>query len=69
MIRPMLVGQLKGGMMAYADYMHCEVCDAKVYYDADIDYSYHECFPVVLCDECNKTHEIIVCKREQAVKP
>ena len=50
--------------MAYADYMHCAVCDTKVHYDAEVDYEYHECLPVVLCDDCLKTHEIIVRKRE-----
>ena len=50
--------------MAYADYMHCAVCDTKVYYDAEVNYVYHECLPIVLCDDCLKTHEIIVRKRE-----
>lgn len=24
--------------MAYADYRHCDVCDAKAFYDAGLDY-------------------------------
>ncbi len=49
--------------MAYADYMHCAVCDVKVHYDGEVNYEYHKCMPVVLCDDCLKIHEIIVRKR------
>ena len=52
--------------MAYCDYMHCAVCDCKVHYDAGNDYVAGECLPVVLCDQCLKTHEIVVRKREVA---
>ena len=55
--------------MAYADYMHCPLCDGKVFYDASINWEYqhvaHGEFGeplsvVALCDDCFKTHEIIV---------
>ncbi len=55
--------------MAYADYMHCAVCDCKVHYDAEVNYDYHqECSPVVLCEECLKTHEIVVKKRDEPLE-
>jgi hypothetical protein len=50
--------------MAYADYMHCYVCDCKVHYDSEVDYD-DACGtdPIVLCVDCNKTHEIKVVER------
>lgn len=36
--------------MAKADYMLCERCNQKAYYDADIDYQGSHV--VALCDEC-----------------
>ena len=54
--------------MAYCDYMHCAVCDCKVHYDAEVNYEYHKCAPVVLCDECLKTHEIVVKKRDKLLE-
>ena len=55
--------------MAYADYMHCAVCDAKVHYDAEVNYDYHpECIPLVLCEECIRTHEIVVKKRDKLLE-
>ena len=54
--------------MAYADYFHCRVCDGKVFYDANIDWDYQHvgredgevASVVALCDDCFKTHEIVV---------
>ena len=55
--------------MAYGDYMHCSVCDVKAFYDANIDWEcqyiargdFGEPLSVtVLCDDCFKTHEIVV---------
>ena len=59
-----VLGIYGGEIMAYADYMHCAVCDCKVHYDGEVDYSFAECRPVVLCDECSKTHEIIIKKKD-----
>jgi hypothetical protein len=28
--------------MAYADYRHCDICDAKTFYDANLDYDWEE---------------------------
>lgn len=60
--------------MALGDYMLCEVCDRKVFYDALVDYSSTNVLanpddrptagPIVLCWDCNETHEIVVQTRE-----
>jgi hypothetical protein len=56
-------------MMAYGDYQHCAVCDAKTFYDANIDWeSQNVCLDdygapesvVSLCSDCSKTHKIVV---------
>lgn len=57
--------------MAYCDYMHCKVCGAKAFYDAEIDWDYQNTDidkngVVTLCKECLKTHEIIVRASELA---
>lgn len=58
--------------MAYADYRHCDVCDAKAFYDANLAYDFKEhgetgLFNVgdwkVLCKTCAKTHEVVVVSR------
>ena len=59
--------------MAYADYRHCDVCDCKVFYDANLNYDH---FPetgevklerlgawAVICVECAKTHEVVIQKK------
>lgn len=55
--------------MAYGDYQHCCICDAKAFYDADIDWSVQNCAwgtgLRVLCRGCEKTHEIIVRKKDE----
>lgn len=39
--------------MAYSDYLHCALCDAKVIYDAEVDYSYfREGQIAVICADC-----------------
>lgn len=51
--------------MAYCDYFHCHLCDAKAFYDASIDWNnYPEIAVVALCGECSKTHEITVKKKD-----
>lgn len=60
--------------MAYADYIHCPLCDAKAFYDASIDWGmqhvandgYCPLSVVALCKECFKTHEIIVQPRKES---
>ena len=45
--------------MAYADYAHCAVCDAKVFYDAETNYDYPNFGAMTaLCAACVKTHTI-----------
>ena len=51
--------------MAYADYLHCAVCDRKTIYDADLNYDsaveygmLHDI--VTLCPDCAKTHSLQV---------
>lgn len=47
--------------MAYADYIHCEICDTKAIYDANINYEYARAKDmVVLCPECAKHVEILI---------
>lgn len=45
--------------MAYADYTHCDVCDTKAFYDAEIDWDeVNTGAKAVLCRRCAKTHTI-----------
>ena len=46
--------------MAYADYTHCDLCDCKVYYDANVDYDWNLGSMAVICKKCAETHETIV---------
>lgn len=59
--------------MAWSDYRLCDVCEAKAFYDATLDYDErhlaadgtlmpgHNCGDMrVLCRKCVATHEIIV---------
>jgi len=60
--------------MAAADYRLCDLCTCKTFYDANVDYEPtpqgHRLWPAmrpdrvgdwaVICDECAKTHEVIV---------
>lgn len=63
--------------MAGADYWKCELCGAKAFYDAAVSWDtayvghneYGEPTSVVaLCEACDKTHEIKVVPRLNAVK-
>jgi hypothetical protein len=61
--------------MAYADYYHCDVCDAKAFYDANLNYDMGDLDSEgnpkldyvgsmkVLCDKCSETHEIVINER------
>lgn len=52
--------------MAYADYTHCAVCDAKAFYDANVDWESQNSGEVAaLCLACSKTHEVKVLPREK----
>lgn len=59
--------------MAYGDYQHCKVCGKKTFYDANIDWD-SQCVGVdeegevavtSLCDDCAKTHRIVVIPKEE----
>ncbi len=50
--------------MAGCDYATCDVCGGKTFYDAEVDYSFFNGIQKVLCDECSKTHEIIIKKKD-----
>ena len=51
--------------MAYADYTHCDVCDRKAFYDANINWESQYTGQVgALCLDCSKTHELKVVPRE-----
>jgi hypothetical protein len=54
--------------MAAADYRLCDVCQCKTFYDANLNYDFHE-YPkhglrlgdwAVLCEKCNETHEVVI---------
>jgi hypothetical protein len=66
--------------MAMSDYRWCNVCGCKAFYDAGLSYEYDEKPPAqngqqlpdgcvadmaCLCDDCVKTHEIVVRKRSE----
>lgn len=55
--------------MAYADYRHCDVCDAKAFYDSNLDYDFKEHPDTglhnvgewkVLCRDCAATHIVVI---------
>ena len=61
--------------MAASDYWKCEVCGAKAFYDASIDWETTNIGKdadywvatdalMALCEGCHKTHTLIVQKRE-----
>ena len=49
--------------MAGGDYYSCDKCECKTFYDSEVDYSYMVGQMMVLCDNCVKTHEIILKER------
>lgn len=54
--------------MAYVDYYHCDLCDAKAFYDADVDYDGTGVgvgHMMVICKDCAKTHEVVVLEKEK----
>jgi hypothetical protein len=62
-------------MMAGADYRRCDVCDAKAFYDARLNWEWESESKTgldnlgawaVLCDDCEKTHEIVIKKKGAA---
>lgn len=44
--------------MARSDYMLCDRCDGKAYYDADTDYQ--GAHVTALCEECSKDWLIVL---------
>lgn len=63
--------------MAYADYYHCDHCDAKAFYDAELNYDLSDVNPKtggpkldyvgdmkVLCDQCSEEYEVVVRRRD-----
>lgn len=56
--------------MAYVDYYHCDLCDAKAFYDADVDYDGTGVgvgHMMVICKDCAKTHEVVVREKPDAL--
>lgn len=49
-------------LVALVDYHHCEVCDCKTFYDAEVEYN--DNIVVSLCGDCKKTHKIIVAEKK-----
>ena len=60
--------------MAYADYTHCEICDAKAFYDANLNWGDPEPDPNIalnqaldncgdmkaLCLKCARSYKLVV---------
>lgn len=48
--------------MAYCDYLHCVVCDAKTIYDSDLDYDSASSLGDIatICSKCIKTKRLKV---------
>ena len=46
--------------MAYSDYLHCVVCDAKTLYDANVDYDAATQLGDIatICNKCIKTKRL-----------
>lgn len=68
--------------MASADYWLCDVCGAKAFYDANLNYEDDgprrkdsRMLPTgcgdaqVICEECAKTHEVVVNIKPQPAAP
>lgn len=55
--------------MAGADYMHCDACGRKAFYDADTDYG--DAQIVALCGECVSTPAWLAMRdfRESLIAP
>lgn len=59
--------------MAKGDYRCCDVCDGKVFYDANLNYEFTKEPPYfkldylgdwkVICTDCAKTHECVIVPR------
>lgn len=59
--------------MAKGDYRCCDVCDGKVFYDANLNYESSPEPPfftldylgdwVVICTDCAKTHQCVIVPR------
>lgn len=60
--------------MAYADYKHCDICDSKHFYDAQLggndEYldSLEQNRIKSLCKKCAETHEITINVKPQPQK-
>ncbi|NIU02424.1 MAG: hypothetical protein GWN01_16435 [Nitrosopumilaceae archaeon] len=51
--------------MAYCDYLHCEVCDKKTIYDANVDYESANYSDIkVLCEDCGEKYQILIIEKE-----
>ena len=44
--------------MAMSDYMPCEQCDGKAYYDAGIEYD--DAAVYALCGECSNKYRMVI---------
>ena len=65
--------------MALADYRLCDVCEGKVFYDANLNYEHLKAPPwikldylgdwAVICTDCAKTHKCVVVPRNADTSP
>lgn len=50
--------------MAYADYYHCDICDSKAFYDAQIDWDETRIGDMkVICKKCAESHDVVVMQK------
>lgn len=63
--------------MAYADYRLCDICDAKTFYDANLNYERDDTAPdglklyglgdwSVICEKCAETHKTTIVRKDAA---
>jgi thymidine kinase len=55
--------------MAAADYYLCDRCDAKTFYDAEVDYADRVGDMKCICNECAKQYEVVIRARAEEGKP
>lgn len=51
--------------MAGADYYLCDLCNAKVFYDTDVNYDRVGAMACI-CQECAKTHDVRIVRNIEA---
>jgi hypothetical protein len=50
--------------MAKSDYYCCDICNDKVYYDAEVDYEWNLGEIGVICKKCSANFEVVIRRKE-----